>query len=351
MNVPAVSVIIPTYNRSRYIADAIGSILAQDFTDFELVIVDDGSIDETATIVGSFADPRIRLVRHERNRGIPAARNTGLDEARGEFIAWLDSDDRARRHRLRTQLAFLRTNPQVAMVGSCAGKMTPAGVPKRGTRVPPLSSADIGAWLLFRTAFQQSSIMGRADVLKACRYRAEYPVLEDLDVYIRLAREHRLENMPVILIDRRIHPEQTIRLSQGTIHDRSLALLSEALCEMGMAFTDEDLRRHIALAKPWAGGPRVDADYLDWAEDWMTRLQTINRETRYVDPDALRLATGFFWFLACHAASTAVGRLTAIRRFSSSHLAGGLFSSHASAWVGKALPLVVKGQIPGERLR
>lgn len=345
MTVPTVSVIIPTYNRGRYIADAINSILAQSFTDFELIVVDDGSVDETTEIVGTVADPRLRLVRHEHNRGIPAARNTGLDEARGRFIAWLDSDDRARRDRLAAQLAFLEARPQVAMAGSCAGKISPAGVPKRGTRVPPLSSADIGAWLLFRTAFQQSSIMGRADILKGCRYREEFPVLEDFDVYLRLARSHRLENMPSILIDRRIHPEQTIRLNQSTIHERSTALLRGALRDMGMSYADDDLKRHVTLAKPWAGGQRFDMHYLKWAEDWMSRLQEVNRHSRYVDHNGLRLATGFFWFLVCRAASQTIGQVAGMKAFVTSHLACGLLSGHAPAWVGRALPLLLKGQL------
>ena len=87
-----VSVIMPAYNRETYIRESIDSVLAQRFTDFELIVVDDGSTDATAAIVESYTDRRIRLIR-QSNRGVSVARNTGLEAARGRFITFLDSDD------------------------------------------------------------------------------------------------------------------------------------------------------------------------------------------------------------------------------------------------------------------
>ena len=87
-----VSVIMPAYNRETYIRESIDSVLAQSFTDFELIVVDDGSTDATAAIVESYTDRRIRLIR-QSNRGVSVARNTGLEAARGQFITFLDSDD------------------------------------------------------------------------------------------------------------------------------------------------------------------------------------------------------------------------------------------------------------------
>ena len=83
MRQPLVSVIVPTFNRSRYLPAALDSVFAQTFTDFELIVVDDGSTDETAAMLGGISDRRLRVVRHDTNRGIAAARNSGLSAASG----------------------------------------------------------------------------------------------------------------------------------------------------------------------------------------------------------------------------------------------------------------------------
>ena len=102
-----VSAIVTVYNRADMVAAAIASLDLAGPDRLEIIVVDDGSTDGSETVVASLDDNRIRLIRHDRNRGIPAARNSGLEAARGDYIAWLDSDDVARPHRLERQLAFL----------------------------------------------------------------------------------------------------------------------------------------------------------------------------------------------------------------------------------------------------
>jgi glycosyltransferase involved in cell wall biosynthesis len=105
---PMVSVIIPTYNRRHTILRAIESVLAQSFTDFEILVVDDGSTDDTLETMAALTDDRIRVIRHASNRGAAAARNTGMRTARGEFIAWLDSDDEWLPDKIETQIMALK---------------------------------------------------------------------------------------------------------------------------------------------------------------------------------------------------------------------------------------------------
>jgi glycosyltransferase involved in cell wall biosynthesis len=273
--------------------------------------------------------------------GIPATRNTGLVEARGRFIAWLDSDDIARPARLQEQVEYLERNSRVAMVGCCAGKLSPDGKRKRGIRVPPLAFADIGAWLLFRSAFQQSSIAGRAEVLKSFAYDPDYPVCEDLDMFQRLAETHVIENMPRVLIDRRMHPDQTIRLEQDAIRDRKAKQFSYRLGKLGVTFSEEDLRKHVLLGNPKGFTP--DAEFLGWAAAWLNRLQEANRRTGYVDAEGLRLTAAYFWGLACNAAAPSVGRAQAVRTFAGSSLAGGLLASHGRSWLSASAPLFAQG--------
>jgi len=101
---PTVSVIIPTYNRRKYLSRAIDSVLSQTFEDYEVLVIDDASQDDTAQLIGQYKDARIKYHRHEKNCGAPAARNTGLRLATGEFIAFLDSDNEWLPERLQTQI-------------------------------------------------------------------------------------------------------------------------------------------------------------------------------------------------------------------------------------------------------
>lgn len=147
---PQVSVILPTYNRAHLIKRPIKSVLNQQFSDLELIIVDDGSRDDTATVVNEFADSRISYIEHETNKGSSAARNTGINAATGEYIAFLDSDDEWHPTKLSKQIRYLDNLPeewvavycdtQVVRQGQCAdlrrvlNKIVPGG---KANRIQP----------------------------------------------------------------------------------------------------------------------------------------------------------------------------------------------------------------------
>jgi len=118
MGQPQVSVVIPVWNGERYLKEAIESILNQDFPDFELIIIDDGSTDDSGRIAVTFAHDKRVIVLTQENAGVVVARNNGLQIAKGEFVAFLDADDIAKRDRFSKQVAYLQANPEVAVVGS-----------------------------------------------------------------------------------------------------------------------------------------------------------------------------------------------------------------------------------------
>jgi glycosyltransferase involved in cell wall biosynthesis len=326
---PTVSVIVPVYNRQRYIADALDSLRRQTFIDLEIVVVDDGSTDASAEIIGRTPDDRLRLVRHDTNQGVAAARNTGLEAARGRYIAWLDSDDIARPSRLAEQVRFLDEHPEVAMAGCCAGKIDADGARRRGVRSPPLSSAEIAAWSLFRSPFQQSSLMGRSDVLGRFSYRTDYRVCEDLDLFLRLQRAHTLVNLPMVLIDRRLHEGQLVRSHQAEIRERKLELLAEPLAQTGLRVTDEDLRRHVYLGKTKLDGAPPGDDFLGWATTWLMDLRRANARSGAIDASALRLATTWFWLLACRSELLRGSPGRNLRNLATSRLTYGALSPEA----------------------
>lgn len=327
MSLPVVSVIVPTHNRAHFLGDALASLREQSLREIEIIVVDDGSTDGTTQLLAEFGDPRLVVVCHAVNRGIPAARNSGLERASGRFIAWLDSDDVSRADRLEHQAAYLSNHPETAMIGCCAGKIDLAGRRIAGIRVPPFEDGAIKAWLLFRPAFQQSSIMGRSEILKAFPYRPENPVCEDYDVFLRLsAAGYRLENLPRVLIDRRIHPDQTVRVSENLIPARTGALLAPVLARLGITFSAEDLKRHVQLGNLQTNF--VGEEFLSWANCWIAGLYAANAITAQFDVDSLGLATGYCWLRACKAAWPSSGKWRAAQWFFKG-LTGTRF---ASAW-------------------
>lgn len=303
---PRVTVVIPVHNRAHYIGSAVESVLAQTYPDFEIVVVDDGSTDATPDIVRGFADPRVRLERHETNLGIPAARNRGLDAARGEYIATLDSDDLAHPKRLERQVAFLDAHPDHAIVGSWETHRDHDGKSVIGVKRKPTDAADVHAQLLFGGSVSNSTTMGRTAVLRRYGYRKEFVVRQDYDLFVRVAEAHKIANLPEVLVIRRRHVGQITEDKKERIAERSKAIIAYQLERLGVAFTPEDLARHYAL--PRLGKRKLanqsaaiapDRAFLDWAEDWLGGLVLANRRAAIYDQAALERLVGWMWLRAC----------------------------------------------------
>lgn len=334
---PLVSIIVPVFNRREMISDALASLKAQTYQKIEIIVVDDGSSDGSSEIAEATGDSRIRVVRHAQNLGIPTARNTGLAEARGDYIAWLDSDDLALPRRIERQVAFLETHPEIAMVGSCGGRRDLGGKRSALTRVPVFNHEDIAAELLFRSPYQQSSIMGRTDVLTAYPYRVEFPVCEDLDVFLRIARNHRIANLPEVLIDRRLHAGQTVSTESELIRDRKRVLFREELERLGVAATDEELNLHVTLGRNKRTAQ--DRGFMKRSERWLEKLVEANRLNPIYHHSSLAFVVATIWAQACRAGCAGPNRVFATSRLARSRLSRGLINRNARSWVRTALPI------------
>lgn len=314
---PCISVFIPVYNRAHLIGRAIDSVLAQGFGDFELLIIDDGSSDESVRVVENYSDPRIRLLKNEVNRGIPVTRQRGLNEARGRYFALLDSDDWMYRNRLHRQVEYLERHPFVACVGGSVHKYHPDGR-SAGRLVRPLRPAEIHVWLLFRNAFANTSLMGRTDILRAHGYRADYQVSEDYDLAARLAINHRIANLPQVMTYMLEHDGRTTRQHSEESFLTKTAIMKVQLNRLDVTYTAEDIERHYRLSRLRAQDLKRWPDYLDWTRQWLARLVEANQRTAIYDPQAMRGVLGLIWAQCClkaqkrDGAGRTIGRL--IRR-------------------------------------
>ena len=304
---PKVTVFIPVYNRERYIGAAIDSILAQSFADFELLLIDDGSTDQSLAAMRSYADPRIRIVCNEHNCGIPHTRNKGLALARGEYIALLDSDDLAHPKRLKKQVAFLDHHPDYAQVGSWGQEVDEQGRLLKKVKRQPILPEDVHVQLLFRCSLSNRSIMARTALLREYGYRNDFPRCQDYDLHVRLAKRYKLGNLAQVLVFARVHPDQITNQTTELGDARKRQIIGAQLSELGVSYTEADLASHLMLSRMRKMRFTPDAAYLNWADAWLRHLHKANRKTqRYAEP-ALTRAVSQKWGMACWRARPALG--------------------------------------------
>jgi glycosyltransferase involved in cell wall biosynthesis len=232
---PNVSVIIPTYNMARFVGDAVGSVLAQTFEDFEVIVVDDGSTDNTREIVAGFVDPRVRYV-YQDNQERSAARNAGIRLARGEYIAFLDADDVWLPEKLALQVYLLETRPEVGLVYTGAYVMENGRIfteqkgKHRGRVVRPLLVVDnivTGSGctpMVRRECFDQVGFFDEVSSVIPC---------EDWDMWLRIATKYEFDYVPQPLAKCRVHSANTMKqaekMKQGTLGFFDKVLAAPAL--------------------------------------------------------------------------------------------------------------------------
>ena len=129
MKTPALTVLMPVYNTEKYLKEAVDSILQQSFPDFEFLIIDDSSTDSSAEIIAAYRDPRIRVLKNEKNMGMSATLNKGIEMCRTELIARMDADDISYPERLEKQFRFFESNPECALLYTWAQEITTQKVP------------------------------------------------------------------------------------------------------------------------------------------------------------------------------------------------------------------------------
>jgi glycosyltransferase involved in cell wall biosynthesis len=210
VSAPRVSVLLPVRNGARFLGEALESVLSQTLADFELLVVDDGSTDETPEILASVEDERLRVLRHER-AGLVAALNRGLAEARAGYLARMDADDVSLPRRLERQAAFLDERPRVAVVVPGVEAVDAEGRALRRVTLPN-DDAALRRRLLLRNPFTHGSVVIRTEAVRQVGgYRADYGANEDYDLWRRIARGWELGSVPEVLYRYREHPDAVTR--------------------------------------------------------------------------------------------------------------------------------------------
>ncbi|MEM9886223.1 MAG: glycosyltransferase family A protein [Bacteroidota bacterium] len=204
---PLISVLTPAYNREKYIGEAIESVQQQTMDEWEMIVIDDGSTDQTVEIVKAYQakDKRIILLQNTENQGISATRNHGLAHVKGKYIAMLDSDDLCLPQRFEQQFSFLEAHPEIAVLGAWSELI---GI-KDHQFTPEEKDTQLRLRSLYRCPMVHSSTMIRTSILQAAnlRYNKDYPASNDYDFWVRLLPYGQFHNLQTCLVKYRRHDQ------------------------------------------------------------------------------------------------------------------------------------------------
>jgi glycosyltransferase involved in cell wall biosynthesis len=205
---PRVTVVMAVYNAAEFLREAVASVLAQTYRDFELIVVDDSSRDDSLSILQSFADPRMQIIRHPTNMGAALSRNDALAASRGDLVAIMDADDVCAPIRLERQVAFLDANPLVGLVGCGVYDNIDTSGGALFTSSLPVDNEAIQRTLTEQWCFLHPSIMFRRALYEAVGgYRKAFEPAEDHDFILRILERCQAHNLYEPLVSYRLNPQ------------------------------------------------------------------------------------------------------------------------------------------------
>ncbi len=260
---PTVSVVLPVWNCPGYVGAAIESVLHQTFQDFEFIIIDDGSTDETPEVLKRYQDARIRHIRHE-NRGLAGTLNVGISLARGTYIARQDQDDLSLPERLKKQVAFMEANPECALLGTWAQIIEEDKIAERFHKHPS-DPQELAFSLLLNNPFVHSSVMIRKSVVESVGGYSTDPNRqppEDFELWSRLSRCAQVANLPEVLLHYREIPSSMSRQGPSPFRNRLITICRENIAATSrLEASDPDI---LAIAAITHGAPDLLAKAPDF---------------------------------------------------------------------------------------
>ena len=291
---PIVTVLMPVYNAEDFVHGAIESILNQTYTEFELLIINDGSTDGTEKIINSFQDSRIRHIKNEQNLRLIATLNKGLKLAEGKYIARMDADDTSFPDRLQEQVDFMEANPEV---GVCGTWYEAFGSKNSIVRYPTDHNA-IKYMSLYQCPFCHPTVMFRTSIIadNKIEFDSDYPHAEDYELWGRMAKVCRLANLPKVLLKYRLHEANISKLENGTQVLNSNRIKTSLFKEIGVQVSDND---HVIFEKMNHLVRTLSIIEIERIGVILAELIQANRTSEYLDQDWAMATMQRKWFDTC----------------------------------------------------
>lgn len=294
---PLVSIILPTYNNERYLEKSVQSILDQTYSNFELIIINDCSTDNSNIILDSFTDSRIRIINNEINQGLVKSLNIGLEEAKGKYIARMDGDDYCLPNRLQLEVEFLENNEDVVLIGGShlSGDIDTTNLKKQYF---PTTENDIKATFLFNCPFSHITIMLRSSIINQhkLKYEESFKYAEDYALWLEISKYGKVCNLPYFLAKYRVNLLGQTSVANAKIDERFQIISkiqSAAFERLGFELTEKEKKIIFELSESQRLKKiNLREDYIKNIFILFNKIIDNNKQTKYTTLYALNRIFG-----------------------------------------------------------
>jgi glycosyltransferase involved in cell wall biosynthesis len=296
-----VSVLMPVYNGETFLRDAIDSIIGQTYSDWELIIINDGSTDQSENIIKSYIDPRIRYYKNEQNIGLIATLNRGIDLCSGKFIARMDADDISTPERLKQQIDFLEKNNEYVMCG-CNATVIDKNNNETGKIINLSTNEYLRINLLFSVPFIHPSVMIKTDILKELKYDPDYKYAEDYDLWCRIANKGKIYNIPNLSLKYRWHTTNVSVKNSKAQEGVKNNIIQRQIESLGISANKKELFLHKVTFQQYNAKEKqknIEFNEYNNLDKWFLKIISANKKTRKYNSNALIAYLWSRWIVLC----------------------------------------------------
>jgi len=292
---PIVSVVMPVYNGSQFLPESIESILNQSFSDFEFIIIDDASIDNSAEIISNYKDDRIVSVKNSRNMGVARTLNKGISLANGKYIVRMDADDISVLKRLELQVRFMEANSHIGISGGWV-KLFGFGCPTIA-RVPQ-GFDEVAAYMMFENPLWHMTVIMRKELIEThnLQYDPIFTRSEDYELWTKAIQHFPIANLGRVLVKVREHGNSATRANWDEVTVQTEKILARLLSRSGIPVTIEDIGFHHRIGRGYRVKTRKE---IEGSEAWLKKLCDANMVLGRIKDNAYRRSVAMVWFRLC----------------------------------------------------
>lgn len=276
------TILMPVYNGEQFLTETIDSVLTQTFNDYDFLIINDGSTDNSESIIKSYKDTRIKYLSNEVNLGLVKTLNKGIELTNTEFLARMDADDLWEPSKLDKQIRLMDENPEVGLCGTSVRKFGNIN----GDFIFPRNNETLKVGFLFYCTMSHPSVVYRTSFLKesGLRYRSEYFPAEDYKMWIDCIDKTQVRNIPEILVYYRQHEQQICQEKQDSQKEKTDNVRMEILKKIYPKITEDEKQFHLNEFVVYS---IISTDDIRKHKRWANKLIKENSFSRYIKPSVM----------------------------------------------------------------